>query len=102
MGKRINMGKIPFTDDELREPIADIIDKKISPMLAKDGGAMKLLDIIDQKVYVQLQGACIGCASSSATLEFIVKKEIRAMIHPDIVVINVPVGMENKLGQLDG
>jgi Fe-S cluster biogenesis protein NfuA len=96
------MSQIPFTDEELKQPIADIINKKISPMLAKDGGAMKLLDIKKQKVYIQLQGACIGCASSATTLEFIVKKEIKAMIHPDIVIINVPVGMEDKLDQLDG
>ncbi|OPX26274.1 MAG: hypothetical protein B1H07_04785 [Campylobacteraceae bacterium 4484_166] len=93
---------IPFTDEELKEPIQQIIKNKISPMLAKDGGAIKLLDIIDAKVYIQLQGACIGCASSSTTLEFIVKKEIQTFIHPDIKIINVPIGMENNLKSLDG
>jgi len=92
---------IPFSDDELKQPITRIINNKISPMLAKDGGAIKLLDIIDSKVYIQLQGACIGCASSSTTLEFIVKKEITTLIHPDIKIVNVPIGMENKLEQID-
>lgn len=35
----------PFTDEDLQEPVNNIIEKKISPMLARDGGAIELLDI---------------------------------------------------------
>ena len=40
----------PFTDEDLQEPVNNIIEKKkISPMLARDGGAIELLDIKMQK-----------------------------------------------------
>lgn len=92
---------IPFSDDDLREPVRNIIENKIAPMLARDGGSIILLDIKAAKVYVQLQGACVGCAASGSTLKFVVDKELKAYIHPDIKVVNVPVGMENNLDLLE-
>jgi len=65
--------------------------------MAKDGGAIKLLQIKDAKIYVQLQGACVGCAASSSTLKFIVEKELRTAIHPDLIIVNVLPGMEDEL-----
>ena len=82
---------IPFSDEDLLQPVSNIITTKISPMLAKDGGAIELLEIKDAKVYVQLQGACVGCAASGSTLKFIVEKELKAAIHPELEIINVPV-----------
>jgi len=92
---------IPFSDDDLREPVRNIIENKIAPMLARDGGSIILLKIKDAKIYVQLQGACVGCAASGSTLKFVVDKELKAYIHPDIKVVNVPVGMENNLDLLE-
>jgi len=88
---------IPFTDEDLQQPVSNIIDTKIAPMMAKDGGAIKLLQIKDAKVYVQLLGSCVGCAASSSTLKFIVEKELKAAIHPELIVINVPQGMEEEI-----
>ena len=81
---------IPFTDEDLQQPVSNIITTKIAPMLAKDGGAIELLEIKDAKVYVQLQGSCVGCAASGSTLKFIVEKELKAAIHPDLEIVNVP------------
>jgi len=91
---------MPFSDEDLRPPVSSIIETKVSPMLARDGGAIELLDIIDGKVFVQLQGACVGCSASSSTLKFIVEKELKAAIHPELQIINVPQGMENNLQEL--
>ena len=91
---------LPFSDEDLRPPVSSIIESKISPMLARDGGAIELIDIIDGKVYVQLQGACVGCSASSSTLKFIVEKELKAAIHPELQIVNVPQGMENSLQEL--
>lgn len=91
---------MPFSDEDLRPPVNSIIENKIAPMLARDGGAISLLDIIDGKVYVQLQGACVGCSASNSTLKFIVEKELKSAIHPDLIIINVPQGMENRLQEL--
>lgn len=91
---------IPFSDEDLKPAVQNIVDSKISPMLATDGGAMQLLDVINQKVYVQLQGACVGCSASGSTLKFVVEKELKAAIHPELIIVNVPIGMENNLEEL--
>ncbi len=91
---------IPFTDEDLQEPVKSIIDNKISPMLSQDGGAMSLLDIKNGTVYIQLQGACVGCAASPSTLKYVVEKELKAAIHPELKIINVPKGMEDRMEEL--
>ncbi len=88
---------MPFSDEDLQSPVSSIIENKIAPMLAKDGGAIKLLDIKDARVFVQLLGACVGCSASSSTLKYIVEKELKSAIHPDLQIINVPQGMEDRL-----
>lgn len=88
---------MPFTDEDLQQPVSSIIENKIAPMLARDGGAIALMQIKDGKVYVQLQGACVGCAASGSTLKFIVEKELRAAIHPELEIVNVPQGMEEQI-----
>ena len=87
----------PFSDEDLLDPVKNIISKKISPMLARDGGAIELLDIKNAKVYIQLQGACVGCSASGSTLKYVVEKELKSAIHPELKIINVPIGKENYL-----
>jgi Fe-S cluster biogenesis protein NfuA len=88
---------IPFSDEDLQEPVSNLIKTKIAPIMAQDGGAIKLMQIKDGKVYVQLQGACHGCAASGSTLKFIVEKNLKEYIHPEISVINVLPGMEDEI-----
>ena len=91
---------MPFSDEDLKFPVNNLIKTKIAPMLASDGGDIILLDIIDGNIFVQLKGACIGCSASSSTLKFIVEKELKAHIHPDVNIINVPENMEHNLKDL--
>jgi Fe-S cluster biogenesis protein NfuA len=90
---------IPFSDEELMAPVLNVIDK-VRPSLALDGGDISFIAIKDAKVYVQLKGACIGCASSGTTLKYGVERQLRMDIHPDLEVVNVPVGMENDIDKL--
>ena len=90
---------IPFTDEELFPVVTTVIDK-VRPSLALDGGDIKLISVKNGTIYVQLQGACIGCASSGNTLKYGVERQMKIDIHPDLVVVNVPVGMENNLDNL--
>ena len=90
---------LPFTDDELKPIVTDMLEKA-RVWIQKDGGDVKLLDIKNGTVYVQLQGACVGCGSSGTTIKFGIEKEMKTFIHPEIKVINVPHGMEDKLEQL--
>lgn len=91
---------MPFSDEDLQPPVKNIIENKIAPMLAQDGGAIKLIDILNGNVYIQLQGACIGCSASGSTLKYVVEKELKTAIHPELNIINVPQGMETKLEEL--
>ncbi len=86
---------IPFSDEELQEPVQKTIEK-IRPSIALDGGDIKLIDIKEGKVYVQLLGACVGCASSGTTLKYGVERQLRIDIHPELEVVNVPVGEDNR------
>ena len=90
---------IPFSDEELKPAVENVIDK-VRPSIKLDGGDIKLIDIRDGKVFVQLEGACVGCASSGTTLKYGVERQMRSLIHPEITVIEVPIGWEDKLDQL--
>jgi len=90
---------IPFTDEELMPVVENVIDK-VRPSLALDGGDIKFINVLNGRVYVQLKGACVGCGSSGNTLKYGVERQIQTMIHPELQVINVPYGMEEKLSEL--
>lgn len=91
---------IPFTDEELLSPIEATIEK-IRPSLALDGGDIAFLTVKNGVVYVQLLGSCVGCSSSDATLKYGVERQIRMDIHPELHVVNVPIGMENQIEHLN-
>ena len=54
---------------EIEEKIIKILDQKIRPAVAKDGGDIKFKEFKDGVVKVQLQGSCSGCPSSTMTLK---------------------------------
>ncbi len=90
---------IPFSDEELMAPVENVINK-VRPSLALDGGDIDFLTVKNSVVYIQLKGACIGCASSSTTLKYGVERQLKMDIHPELTVVNVPQGMENDLNNL--
>ena len=65
--------KDPFKNEEnydgIEKKIVQILDEKIRPAVAKDGGDIKFKEFKDGVVKVQLQGSCSGCPSSTLTLE---------------------------------
>ena len=54
---------------EVEKKIVKILDEKIRPAVAKDGGDIKFKEFKDGIVKVQLQGSCSGCPSSTMTLK---------------------------------
>ena len=54
---------------EIEKKIVKILDQKIRPAVAKDGGDIKFREFKDGVVKVQLQGSCSGCPSSLMTLK---------------------------------
>ena len=56
-------------DDETVKKIIDVLDTKIRPAVAKDGGDIKFKSFENGVVKVELQGSCSGCPSSLMTLK---------------------------------
>ena len=54
---------------EIEKEIIKILDTKIRPTVAKDGGDIKFKEFKNGIVKVQLQGSCSGCPSSTMTLK---------------------------------
>ena len=72
-GKEFVIDKSPFETNEnlgeIEKKIVQILDQKIRPAVAKDGGDIKFKEFKDGIVMVQLQGSCSGCPSSTMTLK---------------------------------
>ena len=57
------------TKDETIQKIMDVLDTKIRPAVARDGGDIKFKSFEKGVVKVELQGSCSGCPSSTMTLK---------------------------------
>ena len=72
-GKNFVIDKNPFEENEdlneIEKKIVKILDEKIRPAVARDGGDIKFKEFKDGIVKVQLQGSCSGCPSSTMTLK---------------------------------
>jgi NifU-like protein len=82
------------TEEELSpyqrgKKIEQVIEEYIRPMLHRDGGDLEILDIKDRAVYVQLKGACAGCAGATQTLHYMVEKNLKDLVDERIRVIQV-------------
>ena len=64
-----NLNEQNLNLDELEKKIVKILDQKIRPAVARDGGDIKFKEYKDGVVKVQLQGSCSGCPSSTMTLK---------------------------------
>lgn len=62
--------------DPISEKIVDLLETRIRPAVAQDGGDIVFDSFIDGVVYVKMKGACSGCPSSAITL----KKGIENML----------------------
>ena len=54
---------------DIEKKIVKILDEKIRPAVARDGGDIKFKEFKEGVVRVQLQGSCSGCPSSTMTLK---------------------------------
>jgi Fe/S biogenesis protein NfuA len=66
--------------DELMTKVQDLIENMINPAVAGHGGFVQLVDVKDNKVYLQMGGGCQGCGAADVTLkqgiERLIKEEI--------------------------
>ena len=64
-----NLNKDTSNLNEIEEKIVKILEQKIRPAVARDGGDIKFKEFKNGVVKVQLQGSCSGCPSSTMTLK---------------------------------
>ena len=67
INKNLNEQNVGF--DEIEKRIIQLLEEKIRPAIARDGGDIKFKEFKDGVVKVQLQGSCSGCPSSTMTLK---------------------------------
>ena len=56
-------------DDEVVTQIKELLDTRVRPAVAQDGGDITFHGFDEGIVYLHMQGACAGCPSSTATLK---------------------------------
>ena len=67
--KKINKKDKDLGSNDVEERILKVLDTKIRPAVAKDGGDIKFKSFKNGVVHVELQGSCSGCPSSLMTLK---------------------------------
>jgi Fe-S cluster biogenesis protein NfuA len=73
-------------DDEVVSQIKELLDTRVRPAVAQDGGDIIFHDYEDGVVYLHMQGACSGCPSSTATLKAGIENMLRHYI-PEVVEV---------------
>ena len=64
-----NTNKVNKSFSEIEKKIINILETKVRPAVAKDGGDIKFKEFKNGIVTVNLQGSCSGCPSSTMTLK---------------------------------
>jgi Fe-S cluster biogenesis protein NfuA len=64
------------SEGEVAERVQQVIDASIRPAVARDGGDVVFRGFRDGVVELQMRGACSGCPSASATLQFAIEKRL--------------------------
>ncbi len=85
-----------FSNKDIYEAVKNNIPT-VSAYVNSHGGDIKLLGTKDGTVYIELMGTCKGCAMSIMTTKMVIQRELRALIHPTLNVINVDGTLENEL-----
>jgi Fe-S cluster biogenesis protein NfuA len=67
-------------DSEIVVQIKEILDTRVRPAVAQDGGDIVFHDFDDGVVYLHMQGSCAGCPSSTATLKAGIENMLRYYI----------------------
>ena len=60
-----------YNDEDLKivQQIKKLIDERVKPAVAQDGGDISFVKFDNGKVFLELRGACSGCPSSTITLK---------------------------------
>ena len=73
-------------EDEIVSQIKELLETRVRPAVAQDGGDIIFHDYEDGIVYLHMQGSCSGCPSSTATLKAGIENMLRYYV-PEVVEV---------------
>lgn len=73
-------------DDEVVSTIKELLDTRVRPAVAMDGGDIVFHGFEDGIVYLHMQGACAGCPSSTMTLKMGIENMLKHYV-PEVVEV---------------
>ena len=73
-------------DSDVVKQIKELLDTRVRPAVAQDGGDIIFRSFEDGIVYLHLQGACSGCPSSTATLKHGIENMLKYYV-PEVVAV---------------
>ena len=71
---------------DLKTKVQELIETMINPAVAGHGGFVELIDVQDNRVYLQMGGGCQGCGAADVTLKSGIERLIKEEI-PEIVEV---------------
>ena len=77
------------SDDPKLRMIEAILDERIRPYLAGDGGWLEVVELVDNTLRIRYEGACGSCPSSLTGTLMAIENMIKDEIDPEIEVIAV-------------
>jgi Fe-S cluster biogenesis protein NfuA len=79
-------GEAAGEENEIVAQIKELLETRVRPAVAMDGGDITFEDFEDGIVYLHMQGSCSGCPSSTATLKAGIENMLRHYI-PEVVEV---------------
>ncbi|MGE0151887.1 MAG: NifU family protein [Reyranellaceae bacterium] len=76
----------PEAENEVEAQIRDLLDTRVRPAVAQDGGDIVFQRFEDGVVYLHMQGSCSGCPSSTATLKMGIENLLRHYV-PEVTEV---------------
>jgi len=73
----------------LLDRINEVLDEKVRPGLAGDGGGLEIIGLNDKKLLIRYQGACGSCPSSIGGTMMAIEYMLKEDVDPEIEVISV-------------
>ena len=73
-------------DSEIVKKITDLLDTRVRPAVAQDGGDITFQSFEEGVVYLHMQGACAGCPSSTMTLKMGIENLLKHYI-PEVTEV---------------
>jgi len=74
------VGSVSEDDDEISAQIRELIETRVRPMVAMDGGDIEFDRFEGGVVYLHMRGACAGCPSSTATLKMGIENMLKHFV----------------------